>query len=111
MGFFKLSQAFFCLAMLAFLLYLLLRLLFSCWIQPIRAYRKIKKNGFGGPIPSFPLGNIREMRNSKNNITNDSSLDHQTSGVSHDIHSAVFPYFARWQKTHGKPLILSYTVF
>ncbi|XWS37843.1 hypothetical protein CRYUN_Cryun19dG0080300 [Craigia yunnanensis] len=101
MGFFKLSQAFFSLAMLAFLLYFFLRLLFSCWILPIRAYRKIKKNGFGGPTPSFPLGNIREMKNS-NNI-NDSSLG--SSGVSHDIHSTVFPYFARWQKTHGKVFI------
>ncbi|XWS50512.1 hypothetical protein CRYUN_Cryun12cG0092900 [Craigia yunnanensis] len=87
--------------MLAFLLYLFLRLLFSCWILPIRAYRKIKKNGFGGPTPSFPLGNIKEMKNSKN--INDSSLE--SSGVSHDIHSAVFPYFSRWQKTHGKVFI------
>ncbi|XP_022737483.1 cytokinin hydroxylase-like isoform X2 [Durio zibethinus] len=97
MGFFKLSQAFFSLATLGFLLFLFLRLLFSCWILPIRAYRKIKRNGFGGPTPSFPLGNIGEMKNNSKNI-NDSSL--QSSGISHDIHSTVFPYFARWQKSH-----------
>ncbi|WRX16946.1 Cytochrome P450 - like 10 [Theobroma cacao] len=101
MGFFKLSQTFLSLAMLTFLLYFFLRLLFSCWILPIRAYRKIKKNGFGGPAPSFPLGNIREMKSNKN--INDSSLG--SSGISHDIHSTVFPYFARWQKSHGKVFI------
>ncbi|XVF09883.1 hypothetical protein REPUB_Repub07fG0135500 [Reevesia pubescens] len=88
--------------MLAFILYLFLRLLFSCWILPIRAYRKIKKNGFGGPTPSFPLGNIREMKSTSKNI-NDSSLE--SSGISHNIHSTVFPYFARWQKSHGKVFI------
>ncbi|XP_022734586.1 cytokinin hydroxylase-like [Durio zibethinus] len=104
MGFFKLSQAFFSTAMLAFLLYVFLRLLFSCWILPIRAYRKIKKNGFGGPTPSFPMGNIREMKNTSSKINiNYSSLG--SSVISHDIHSTVFPYFARWQKSHGKVFI------
>ncbi|OMO97821.1 Cytochrome P450 [Corchorus olitorius] len=95
--------------MLGFLLYLFMKLLFSFWIHPIRAYRKLKKNGFGGPTPSFPLGNIREMKNSmKNNIINNndsSSLSVASSAVSHDIHSTVFPYFARWQKSHGKVFI------
>ncbi|XVF50834.1 hypothetical protein PTKIN_Ptkin04bG0135700 [Pterospermum kingtungense] len=105
MGFLKLSPAFLSLAMLVFLLFLFLRLLFSCWIQPFRAYRKIKKTGFGGPTPSFPLGNIREMKitNNSKNIISDSSLG--TSCISHDIHSAVLPYFARWRKSHGKVFI------
>ncbi|XWS61171.1 hypothetical protein CRYUN_Cryun07bG0103000 [Craigia yunnanensis] len=89
--------------MVAFLLYLFLRLFFSCWILPIRTYRRIKKNGFGGPTPSFPLGNIREMKNTNSKNINDSSLG--SSGISHDIHSTVFPYFARWQKSHGKVFI------
>lgn len=100
MGILKLSQAFMSMAMVAFLVYLLLRLLFSCWILPIRAYRKIKKNGFEGPTPSFPLGNITDMKNTKNYV-NDSLL-RSSAAISHDIHSTVFPYFARWQKTHGQ---------
>ncbi|MBA0588283.1 cytokinin hydroxylase [Gossypium raimondii] len=103
MGILKLSQAFMSMAMVAFLVYLLLRLLFSCWILPIRAYRKIKKNGFEGPTPSFPLGNITDMKNTKNYV-NDSSL-RSSAAISHDLHSTVFPYFARWQKTHGKVFI------
>ncbi|KAK8521280.1 hypothetical protein V6N13_077400 [Hibiscus sabdariffa] len=89
--------------MLCFSLYLLLTLLFSCWIIPIRAYRKIKKNGFVGPTPSFPMGNIREIKNNSKNYVDDSSLG--SSGISHDIHSIVFPYFARWQKCYGKLFI------
>ncbi|MBA0830526.1 hypothetical protein Goarm_015056 [Gossypium armourianum] len=103
MGILKLSQAFMSMAMVAFLVYSLLRLLFSCWILPIRAYRKIKKNGFEGPTPSFPLGNITDMKNTKNYV-NDSSL-RSSAAISHDLHSTVFPYFARWQKTHGKVFI------
>ncbi|KAK8482339.1 hypothetical protein V6N13_060259 [Hibiscus sabdariffa] len=101
MGFLEQSQAFFSLAMVACLLYLFLRLLFSWWILPIRGYRRVKRNGFGGPTPSFPLGNIAEMKNCKN--ADDSSLGF--SGISHDIHSTTFPYFAKWQETHGKVFI------
>ncbi|KAK8486628.1 hypothetical protein V6N12_033680 [Hibiscus sabdariffa] len=103
MVFLMLSMVFVSLSMLGFSLYLLLTLLFSCWILPIRAYRKIKKNGFVGPTPSFPMGNIREMKNNSKNYVDDSSLGF--SGISHDIHSTVFPYFARWQKFYGKLFI------
>ncbi|GMI71585.1 cytochrome P450, family 715, subfamily A, polypeptide 1 [Hibiscus trionum] len=88
--------------MAASLLYLFLRVLFSFWVLPIRAYRKIKKNGFCGPTPTFPVGNITEMKSSKN--VDDSSLGFSAI-ISHDIHSTVFPYFANWQNTHGKVFI------
>ncbi|KAL4361402.1 hypothetical protein GQ457_04G012950 [Hibiscus cannabinus] len=105
MAFLKLSQASFSLIMLPFLVYLLLRLLFSCWILPILVYRKLRKNGFGGPTPAFPLGNIREMEFlcEKNIKDYDSSLE--SPAISHDIHSTVFPYFSKWQKSHGKVFI------
>ncbi|GMJ06523.1 cytochrome P450, family 715, subfamily A, polypeptide 1 [Hibiscus trionum] len=97
-------MVFFSLSMLGFSLYLFLTLLFSCWILPVRAYRKIKKNGFVGPNPSFPMGNIRDMKNNtRMDYVDDSSVG--SSGISHDIHSIVFPYFARWQKSYGKLFI------
>ncbi|XP_039033043.1 cytokinin hydroxylase-like [Hibiscus syriacus] len=97
------SQAFFTSLMVAFPLYLFFRLLFSCWILPILVYIKLRKNGFRGPIPTFPLGNITEMKiASKKKNTND---DSSSSLISHDIHSTVFPYFSRWQKSHGKVFI------
>ncbi|KAK8486629.1 hypothetical protein V6N12_033681 [Hibiscus sabdariffa] len=76
------------------MLYLLLTLLFSCWILPIRAYRKLKKNGLVGPTPSFPMGNNREMTNN--------SKSYVSSAISHDIHYTVFPHFAHWQKSYRK---------
>ncbi|XP_027367747.1 cytokinin hydroxylase-like [Abrus precatorius] len=78
-------------------LFLLMILTFSWWIFPIQTHKKLRKCGLGGPTPSFPLGNIKEMKR-KNNIQ---SLV-ASSNLPHDIHSYVFPYFSSWQKSHGK---------
>lgn len=81
--------------------YLVLILAFSWWVWPILTLRKLKRCGFGGPTPSFPLGNIKEMKKKNNsNVTDSSSL--VSSEPNHDIHSTVFPYFSRWQNSHGK---------
>ncbi|KAA8533721.1 hypothetical protein F0562_031238 [Nyssa sinensis] len=90
------------LAIVFFLFFMLWRLLYSCWILPYRGYQKLRRNGFGGPTPSFPLGNISDMR--KKLVINGDS-DFGSSKVTHDIHSTVFPYFSRWQKSHGKVFI------
>ena len=66
------------------------------WVFPNQKLKKLKKFGLGGPTPSFPLGNIGEMKR-KNSIQ--SSV--VSSNLSHDIHSNVFPYFSSWQKSHG----------
>ncbi|KAL5069858.1 hypothetical protein RYX36_020745 [Vicia faba] len=85
-------------ATLCFLLLLILT--FSWWIFPIQILKKLKRNGFQGPTPSFPLGNIEEMK--RKNIIK-SSLE--SSNLTHDIHSRVFPYFSSWQKSHGKVFV------
>ncbi|KAI3458143.1 hypothetical protein Pfo_014806 [Paulownia fortunei] len=93
------------LAMAAFLLLVMVgRLLFSWWVLPYFAYRKLKANGFFGPKPSFPLGNLNDMKKLMkiNSSTRSSS---PSLSISNDIHSTAFPYFARWQKLHGKVLI------
>ncbi|TKY45162.1 Cytochrome P450 714B1 [Spatholobus suberectus] len=83
-------------------LFLLLKLTFSWWVSAIQNHLKLKlkRRGFGGPPPSFPLGNIQEMKK-KNSVS--SSLG--SSNLIHDIHSTVFPYFSRWQNSHGKVFI------
>ncbi|TKY45197.1 Cytochrome P450 714A2 [Spatholobus suberectus] len=81
-------------------LVLLVKLTFSWWVSPIQNHLKLKRRGFGGPTPSFPLGNIQEMKK-KNSLS--SSLG--SSKLTHDIHSTVFPYFSRWQNSHGKVFI------
>ncbi|KAK7315051.1 hypothetical protein VNO77_33583 [Canavalia gladiata] len=81
-------------------LFLVFKLTFSWWVSPITKYLKLKRCGFGGPNPSFPLGNIQEIKN-KNTVTS----SHGSSNLTHDIHSTVFPYFCRWQNSHGKVFI------
>ncbi|KAL9335788.1 hypothetical protein Peur_072969 [Populus x canadensis] len=80
------------------------RILFSCWILPGRAHMKLKKNGFRGPTPNFPLGNHREIKRISREATVSSSSS-GSSKISNDIHSSVFPYFSQWQKSHGKVFI------
>ena len=99
MGLLELATGFNIAVLLVFFLFLVtLRVLFSCWISPTLKYWKIRRNGFGGPTPSFPFGNIKDIVK----MSGDSSL--QSSNSPHDIHSNVFPYFAQWQKSHGELL-------
>ncbi|CAK9163342.1 unnamed protein product [Ilex paraguariensis] len=86
--------------MAVFVLFMLWRFLYSCWVLPNQAYQKLRRNGFSGPTPSFPLGNIADMKKSLRSSSSSSSLS-----IRHDIHSRVFPYFSLWQKLHGKVFI------
>ncbi|GLT31180.1 hypothetical protein SLA2020_059340 [Shorea laevis] len=100
MEFFFLSQTF-NLIMAIFFLFLILKVLLLFWVTPLRVLHRLQKNGFGGPSPRFPLGNIEEMMKKREGVTPLESSD----SISHDIHSNVFPYFARWQKSHGKVFV------
>ncbi|KAM7273123.1 hypothetical protein ACFE04_027787 [Oxalis oulophora] len=87
------------LAMLViFLIMFICKIVIALWVSPMLTYRILKRNGFDGPTPSFPLGNISDM---KKKTTTSNSMAEMVK-ISHDIHSVVFPYFARWQKSHGK---------
>ncbi|XP_060197025.1 cytokinin hydroxylase-like [Lycium barbarum] len=77
------------------------KVLYTCWILPKLKYRKLRANGFDGPVPSFPLGNIKDMKELMKKTATSTSL----SNISNDIHSFVFPYYVLWQKLHGKVFI------
>ncbi|RXH95084.1 hypothetical protein DVH24_024768 [Malus domestica] len=62
-------------------------------IVMVLLYRKLKKNGLDGPSPSFPFGNISERKKENINL--------KSSSISHDIHSTLFPFFARWHNSFG----------
>lgn len=97
----KLPQAL-CLAILVIgaLSFLFSKVAYSWWISPIQVYQKLRKNGFGGPTPNFPLGNITEMKREIMTVINGEEA--LSNNISHNIHSTVFPYFARWRKIYGK---------
>ncbi|XP_047168792.1 cytokinin hydroxylase-like [Vigna umbellata] len=78
-------------------LFLFFVLTFSWWVFPNQKLKMLKKCGLEGPTPSFPLGNIEEMK--RKSIIKSSVV---SSNLPHDIHSYVFPYFSTWQKSHGK---------
>ncbi|KAH6757748.1 hypothetical protein C2S51_038656 [Perilla frutescens var. frutescens] len=78
------------------------KLLFSMWVLPCLAYRKLKANGFSGPKPSFPFGNLNDIKRLKMMMTRSSS---PLMSISNDIHSTAFPYFSLWQKLYGKVMV------
>ncbi|XP_054787876.1 cytokinin hydroxylase-like [Prosopis cineraria] len=93
-------------------LFLISKLTLSWWVLPFLTHQKLKRCGFTGPVPSFPFGNIDEMKKTttttmitKNNINTSDYLDCSSCCLSHDIHQTVFPYFSRWQNSHGKVFV------
>lgn len=104
MVFVALSQILFVLAsiILAICLCLLTTLTYFWWILPNHKLQNLKKCGFDGPTPSFPFGNIKEM---KRNSSFSSSLD-----ITHNIHSTVSLYYSSWQKSFGKLRIKIYFI-
>ncbi|KAK4283078.1 hypothetical protein QN277_000073 [Acacia crassicarpa] len=92
-------------------LIMLFKLTLSWWIFPILTRHKLKRCGFTGPTPSFPFGNIHDMKktttkdNNNTNTCSDDSLEYSSNCLSHDIHRTVFPYFSRWQDSHGKVFV------
>ncbi|KAJ4778419.1 Cytochrome P450 [Rhynchospora pubera] len=77
-------------------LFLLCTLISILWISPQKMKVKLERNGFSGPSPRFPYGNLFQM--TKKDTT---SSPYLAAGTLHDIHAAVFPYFARWRKSFG----------
>ncbi|KAG9441240.1 hypothetical protein H6P81_017094 [Aristolochia fimbriata] len=83
---------------------------YQCWVWPVGANQRLKKNGFSGPPPVFPLGNIKEMiknrpRKTMKGTLNDESSEYLSLNISHDIHSTVFPFFSQWRQRYGKVFV------
>ncbi|XP_074319691.1 cytokinin hydroxylase isoform X3 [Silene latifolia] len=88
---------------LGILFILIWKLVNVFYFAPIRVHKKLRKNGFDGPNPSFPLGNLGDIK--KMIIESKSSSQMSSESNSHDIHSSSLPYFARWNKLHGKVFV------
>ncbi|GMH28123.1 hypothetical protein Nepgr_029966 [Nepenthes gracilis] len=87
-------------AMTACVLFIAWKLLYACLLAPIKAHRKLRSSGFRGPKPSFPLGNLKAMK-TRREIASSAGM----SPLSHDIHASSLPYFADWQRSHGKVFV------
>nr|CAD1830759.1 unnamed protein product [Ananas comosus var. bracteatus] len=73
------------------------------WLAPVGVSRRLRRNGFDGPSPNFPFGNLVEMSKKQHGSSSSASATASScsSSFTNDIHSTVFPYFARWRKTFG----------
>ncbi|CAN6842691.1 unnamed protein product [Brassica oleracea] len=81
-----------------------LKLFLHCWILPVRAQKKLGENGFSGPPPSFPLGNLNDMNKLKPALVMVENNKSSTK-IKHDIHSIALPHFALWQQQYGKVFV------
>jgi gibberellin 13-oxidase len=69
------------------------------WLAPERLRAALRNQGIAGPRPSFPYGNLAEMR--RTTVAGDHHL-HRGGGIVHDYRSAMFPFYDKWRKEYGK---------
>ena len=70
------------------------------WLEPQRIRSLLKKQGISGPKPSFPLGNIPEIKRIQSHSSNNiSSSSHQPD---EQWFPSLFPFLQHWRKLYGK---------
>lgn len=79
------------------------------WLVPQRVLGEFRRQNIGGPRPSFPYGNLADMREA---VATAKALRASTrrpgaGGIVHDYRPAVLPYYEKWRKEHGKDVCLS----
>ncbi|TVU37218.1 hypothetical protein EJB05_10521, partial [Eragrostis curvula] len=71
------------------------------WLAPQRLRAALRSQGIGGPSPSFPYGNIAEMRQAAACAKTTTAADHQRGIIVHDYRPAVFPFYEKWRNQYG----------
>lgn len=72
----------------------------NLWYKPQRIRSVLQKQGINGPKPSFPFGNISEMKHlHQDNHVSLQALDQWTS--------SLFPYFHTWRQRYGQVFLYS----
>ncbi|GJN33438.1 hypothetical protein PR202_gb22037 [Eleusine coracana subsp. coracana] len=105
-----------CISLAVYLLYHVL------WLAPERLRAALRSQGIHCPKPSFPYGNLAEMRQlssaaqaaiiSKTTpaAAGDGDGDHhqRRSGIVHHYRPAVFPFYDKWRNDYGP--VFSYSI-
>ncbi|KAG2552168.1 hypothetical protein PVAP13_9KG430700 [Panicum virgatum] len=76
------------------------------WLVPRRVLAEFRMQGIGGPPPSFPYGNIADMREAVAAAKAARASARRAAaggggGIRHDYRPAVLPYYEKWRKEHG----------
>uniref|UniRef100_A0A0E0EG95 Cytochrome P450 n=1 Tax=Oryza meridionalis TaxID=40149 RepID=A0A0E0EG95_9ORYZ len=93
-----------CCGVAAYLYYVL-------WLAPERLRAHLRRQGIGGPIPSFPYGNLADMRShaAAAAATGKATGEGRQEGdIVHDYRQAVFPFYENWRKQYGP--VFTYSV-
>ncbi|VAI06005.1 unnamed protein product [Triticum turgidum subsp. durum] len=77
---------------------LALYLYHTVWVVPQRLLAGFRRQGIGGPRPSFPYGNIADMREA---VAAAKSAPRAGGRIVHDYRPAVLPFYEKWRKEHG----------
>ncbi|XP_003559786.1 cytochrome P450 714B1 [Brachypodium distachyon] len=82
------------------------------WLVPERLRRQLRAQGIAGPPPSFPYGNLADMRKASAEAKRTSSSSIGVGGgggsIVHDYRPAVFPFYETWRKQYGP--VFTYSV-
>uniref|UniRef100_A0A0D9Z6V0 Cytochrome P450 n=1 Tax=Oryza glumipatula TaxID=40148 RepID=A0A0D9Z6V0_9ORYZ len=83
------------------------------WVAPRRVLAEFRRQGIGGPRPSFPYGNLADMREAvaaarqqlaearRRRRARDSGDGGSGAGIVHDYRPAVLPFYEKWRKDYG----------
>nr|XP_028957184.1 cytochrome P450 714A1-like [Malus domestica] len=77
-----------------------MRLFKEMWLKPARIRSVLRKQGIGGPPPSFLDGNMTEMQK----IQSTTNIIHEPSDpkdFQHNWVPSIFPYLQRWEQKYG----------
>ncbi|XP_054782556.1 cytochrome P450 714A1-like [Prosopis cineraria] len=74
------------------------------WLKPQRIRSVLQKQGIRGPTPSFPLGNLSEIKRIQSQFsTNNLSSSSQPEQWFHSL----FPFLQHWRKQYGATFMYS----
>jgi gibberellin 13-oxidase len=84
------------------------RLYYALWVAPRRVLAEFRRQGIGGPPPSFPYGNLADMREAARAASSarrrrggGGAGDRRRDDIVHDYRPAVLPFYEKWRKEHG----------
>ncbi|TVU47183.1 hypothetical protein EJB05_06773, partial [Eragrostis curvula] len=80
-------------------------LYYMLWVAPRRVLAEFKRQGIGGPPPSFPYGNLADLREAVAAAKAARASTRRSGGggrdIVHDYRPAVLPFYEKWRKEHG----------